>query len=250
MKYTNKSWPYPSIIAHRGAGRFAPENTLASIRAGARHGFGMVEFDVKLSQDGVAILLHDDTVDRTSNGTGSPANLSFAELARLDFGCWHSAQFAGEPVATLYSAAAFARANTLCCNIEIKPCPGAETRTGAVVAQLAQQLWNRAAIPPLLSSFSTTALDAALSSAPALPRALLIPGQPPTDWLRCLNELDCLALNINHEFATQELIQEAHAKGYKIACWTVNTAARARELLDWGCDALFTDEITTITPNF
>src|SRR5690606_31065202 len=83
------SWPYPAVIAHRGGGRIAPENTLAGLRCGYDHGFLMSEFDVKFSGDDVLIVLHDDTVDRTSDGTGAAARLTFKELAQLDMGGWH-----------------------------------------------------------------------------------------------------------------------------------------------------------------
>src|SRR3546814_3373482 len=80
MTQDRPDWPYPALIAHRGAGRQAPENTLAAMRMGAAHGFMMMEYDVKLSRDGIALLLHDDTLDRTSNATGNAADKSWAEL--------------------------------------------------------------------------------------------------------------------------------------------------------------------------
>lgn len=243
-------WPYPRIIAHRGGGAAAPENTLAAMRTGARHGFGMVEFDVKLSHDGVPILLHDDTVERTSNGHGKACELAWHELARLDFGRWYSPDYAGESMATLYSVAAFTQANHIYSNIEIKPSPGAESQTGMQIALFAAQLWSNPAAPPLLSSFSETALQAAMQAAPYLPRALLLDGRIPQDWEARMQRHQCIALNIDHAYATPGLIREAHAKGYRIAAWTVNEPVRARELLDWGCDAIFTDAITLITPDF
>src|SRR5690606_408141 len=90
MSNTSPAWPYPKLIAHRGAGRLAPENTLAALRVGAGHGFRMMEYDVKLSRDGIPILVHDDTVDRCSSGKGAAADKTFAELGTLDFGAWHS----------------------------------------------------------------------------------------------------------------------------------------------------------------
>src|SRR5690606_39490480 len=127
-------WPYPQWVAHRGAGRAAPENTLAAFRLGASQGFRMMEYDVKLSADDVPILLHDDTLDRTSDGKGRAADYRFSELARHDFGGWHSAAYAGEPVATLYGIAAYTRANGIHSNIEIKPTTGMGTHTGEQIA--------------------------------------------------------------------------------------------------------------------
>ncbi|HEY9280383.1 MAG TPA: glycerophosphodiester phosphodiesterase [Eoetvoesiella sp.] len=250
MSDTSFVWPYPRLIAHRGAGRFAPENTLAAIRLGAQHGFAMVEYDVKLTRDAMAVLLHDDTVDRTSSGQGNAADKTYNELATLDFGAWHSRDYAGEPIPTLHSVAAFTQANNIFSNIEIKPHTGTDVQTGTQVARLAASLWTNIATPPLLSSFSEISLDAALIAAPELPRALLIAKELPADWRSRLARLKCVALNLNHKYVTKQIVESVHAEGYKIAVWTVNNPARARDLFDWGCDAIFTDEIKTITPSF
>lgn len=248
MPDTPSNWSYPKLIAHRGAGLHAPENTLAAIRLGARHGFTMMEYDVKLSRDGVAVLLHDDTVDRTSNGCGRAGDKSFNELAELDFGSWSSADYAGEPIPTLASIASFTLANGIRSNIEIKPTTGAEAETGQQVARLAQQLWAGADVPPLLSSFSEIALAAAMKEAPDLPRALLIENEIPSDWEDRIKRLDCSGLNLNHEHTTQPLVQALRSGGYTVAVWTVNDMARAQELLRWGCNAVVTDAVTQITP--
>lgn len=248
MPDTRPNWPYPKLIAHRGAGLHAPENTLASIRLGARHGFTMMEYDVKLSRDGVAVLLHDDTVDRTSNGCGLAGDKTLNELAELDFGSWSTAEYAGEPIPTLASIASYTLANGIRSNIEIKPTTGAEAETGRQVARLAQRLWAGADAPPLLSSFSEVALAEAMKEAPHLPRALLIEGEVPTDWEDRVKKLGCTGLNLNHKYTTLPLVQSLRAGGYTVAVWTVNDMARAKELLEWGCNAVVTDEVTRITP--
>ena len=91
-------WPYPRWIAHRGAGKLAPENTLAAFRLGAQHGYRMFECDAKLSADGVPFLLHDATLERTTNGRGTGGELPWSALAQLDAGSWHSRAYAGEPL--------------------------------------------------------------------------------------------------------------------------------------------------------
>ena len=141
------SWPYPRLIAHRGGGNKAPENTLAAFRKGVACGFLMMEYDVKLSADDVPILLHDDTLERTSSGVGRAADFRFTDLARFDFGSWFSDEYAGEPVATLYSVAAYTRAHGIASNIEIKPSTGTENHTGERIAVLARELWSQAAVP-------------------------------------------------------------------------------------------------------
>lgn len=249
MPSMNHHWPYPALIAHRGAGKIAPENTLAAMRIGAQNGFRMMEYDVKLSRDAVPVLLHDDDLDRTSNGQGRASRLTLAELSALDFGAWHSSAYAGEPIPTLSSIAAFTLANQVHSNIEIKPTTGDEAETGRQVALAAQALWAQASLPPLLSSFSEAALEAAQHAVPTLPRALLIEEEVPADWPERLERLGCMGLNLNDRFVTQALVQEIRQKGYTVAVWTVNDAERVRELLDWGCNGIFTDKVTTIRPD-
>lgn len=241
-------WPYPRLIAHRGAGRQAPENTLAAVRLGAQHGFMMMEYDVKLSRDNVPMLLHDDTLDRTSNAAGNAADRSWAELADVDAGAWHSSDYAGEAIPSLYAIAAFTLAKGIRSNIEIKPHTGLDAETGRLVARAARRLWAGADLPPLLSSFSETALEAALKEAPELPRALLVEEDVPQDWQERLRRLRCVGLNLNHRHTTRDIVRAVRGAGYRLAVWTVNDAARARELLEWGCDAIITDEIKTISP--
>ena len=116
------AWPYPRYAAHRGAGKLAPENTLTAMRVGHAHGYRMVEFDVKLSADGVLFLLHDDTLDRTSNGHGPAGALSWSHLANLDAGSWHSRAFAHEPFCpprSLRGSTAELAGNTVDCSVEI-----------------------------------------------------------------------------------------------------------------------------------
>ncbi len=211
---TTDNWPYPRHIAHRGAGKLAPENTLAAFRHGASFGYRMFEFDVKLTADGKPVLMHDATLDRTTSGSGRVDSLTLGEVAQLDAGSWHSATFAGEPVPTLRAIARYTCANGYCINIEIKPVPGRETLTGAAVALDAQSLWRGAPVPPLLSSFSEDALAAARRVAPELPRALLL-DKLPVDWLDRLRELDCVALDANHRVLNAKVIADAHAAGFR-----------------------------------
>ncbi len=241
-------WPYPKLIAHRGAGLLAPENTLAALREGARLGYRMAEYDVKLTADQVPILLHDDTLERTSTGSGRASQFSLKQLSNLDFGAWHSPPFAGEPIATLSSIAAYTLANGIFSSIEIKPEPELEAATGRKVAEAAARLWKNADAPPLLSSFSVLALEAARQAAPHLPRMLLIDGPVPKDWKLRLQALGCAGMDIDLPQVNATLISAVHANGYRIRAWTVNEPAQARQFLLWGCDAVFTDAIDRIAP--
>lgn len=243
----SKAWRYPTHVAHRGAGKLAPENTLAAMRLGAEYGYRMAEFDVKLSADGVPFLLHDSTLDRTTNARGRADALTWRELALLDAGGWHSQAYAGEPLASLAAIAAFSRATDIAVNIEIKPTRGRERETGAAVAFDAAALWKGAALPPLLSSFSEASLVAAREAVPELPIAYLaevLPG----DWRERVTALGCVAIDLKHTSLTRSIVDDAHALGVAVATWTVNEPARARMLLGWGVDCVITDAVDRIRP--
>jgi len=239
------AWPYPRFAAHRGAGKLAPENTLAAFRLGYLHGYRMVEFDVKLAADGVAFLLHDETLDRTTNGRGRADALTWRELAQLDAGTWHSSGYAGEPLPTLAAIARWSRAHDVAVNIEVKPTRGRERETGAAVALDAAVLWSGAPVSPLLSSFAEAALEAAREVAPDLARAYLTDDLP-DDWGKRTARLGCAAMDIKHTLLTRERVADFHDAGLRVATWTVNDAKRAAEILSWGVDTLITDAVDTI----
>ena len=240
-------WPYPGVIAHRGAGRLAPENTLAAMRLGASHGQSMFEFDVKLTGDGKPILMHDSSLERTTSGRGLAGAATLSEIAQLDAGSWLGPAWAGEPVPTYANVVAWLLANRMLANVEIKPSPGREAETGAVVAMVSAMAWQGCAIPPLLSSFSPEALAAAQRVMPALPRALLL-HRWPSDWLEQLKRLECVAIDVNHEILDRERIERARGEGFRVLTYTPNDPARVEQLREWGVDCVITDAIDLIRP--
>ncbi len=242
-----KSWPYPRWIAHRGAGKLAPENTLAAFRFGAAHGYRMFECDVKLSADDVPFLLHDATLQRTTNGHGAAGELPWSTLSQLDAGRWHSRTFAGEPLASLENLARYCLNNGHLLNIEIKPTPGNERHTGEVVAQHAQRLWAEAAVPPLLTSFQTESLAGALSVAPALPRGLLLDSLRP-DWIDTARGLGCVAMVCNHALWDVATVAQARAAGLRTLSYTVNDDWAAQRLIALGTDGIITDRVDLFAP--
>lgn len=243
-----KSWPYPHIVAHRGGGKLAPENTLAAIDTGARYGHTMIEFDAKLSRDEHIFLLHDDTLDRTSNGWGIAGELPWHQLAQLDAGGWFAKEFSNERLPLLEAVAARCRQHNLMANIEIKPTTGYEAQTGRVIALAARELWQ-GEIAPLLSSFSFIALEAAMQAAPELPRGLLL-DEWHDAWRTMTEALDCVSIHLNHRLLDAERTAEIKRAGLKILVYTVNQPERARTLLEWGVDAICTDRIDIIGPDF
>jgi glycerophosphoryl diester phosphodiesterase len=235
-------WPYPRWIAHRGAGKLAPENTLAAFKLGASHGYRMFECDVKLSADGMPFLLHDATLERTTSGQGIAGNLAWAELSTLDAGSSHSETFAAEPLPALETIAAYCLEHRYFLNIEIKPTPGRDAITGSAVAQAAAKWWPADAVPPLLTSFSPEALEAAEAAQPQLPRGLLLDTLW-TGWLETALGLGCAAVICNHTLWDESSMLQAKSAGFRCLSYTVNDAAVALRLMALGTDGIITDRV-------
>ncbi len=242
-----RHWPYPRWIAHRGAGKLAPENTLAAFRVGAGHGYKMFECDAKLSADEVPFLLHDATLERTSTGSGDAGALSWQKLSKLDAGSWHSAAYAGEPLPSLENIAHFCLRNQCHLNVEIKPTPGTAYRTGAVVANELVRYWDAEAASPLLTSFEVSALEGARSTQPQLPRGLLLHSISP-GWLDAARKLDCIALVIKHEQWNEDTVGAARRAGFRIVCYTVDDQSSVDRLLALGVDGIITGRVDLFAP--
>jgi glycerophosphoryl diester phosphodiesterase len=207
-------WPHPRWIAHRGAGKLAPENTLAAFRLGASHGYRAFECDVKLSADDVPFLLHDDTLDRTTtDARGRAADHPWSALSRLDAGGWHSAAYAGEPLASLQAVATWLRRHRAWLDLEIKPTKGDEERTGRIVAAEVERLWAGDTMPPLLSSFRPSR-SPARDAAHGAGRALLVDTDWP-GWLDVARQLGCVAAITSHELMDAALLARLHQAGLR-----------------------------------
>lgn len=252
MLIVDAAWPYPRWIAHRGAGKLAPENTLAAFRLGAQHGYRMFECDVKLSADEVPFLLHDDSLPRTTNGQGIAGNQPWHQLAQLDAGAWHSRAYAGEPIPSFENIAQFCLHNGYGLNIEIKPTPGAERRTGEVVAAHAARLWSDPlhanAVLPLLTSFKPEALEGAQQGAAHLPRGLLLDALW-KGWLETALQLQCVTIVCNHALWDASSVLQARSAGFRTLSYTVNDEWAAQRLIDLGTDGIITDRIDLFAPS-
>ncbi|MEO8859619.1 MAG: glycerophosphodiester phosphodiesterase [Burkholderiaceae bacterium] len=242
MTVTRVDWPYPRWVAHRGAGRLAPENTLAAFRLGASHGFRMFECDVKLSRDEIPFLLHDSDLRRTTNGRGNAGEHDWAALSQLDAGSWHSRRYAGEPLPSLEGIARFCLRNGYWLNIEIKPTPGTERHTGEVVARSAAKLWQGSGAKPFLTSFAPAALEGAQAAAPQLPRGLLLDSWP-ADGIASALALGCVAIVCNHALWNPTTVGMAQSAGFRTLSYTVNDEWAAQRLQALGTDAIITDRV-------
>lgn len=242
-----KAWPYPRWIAHRGAGTLAPENTLAAFRKGAEYGYRMFECDAKLSADDVVFLMHDATLQRTSNGQGIGGEQNWQQLSQLDAGSWHSRHFSGEPLATLANLAQYCIRNQFHLNIEIKPTPGVEFKTGQIVAQQSAQLWQHEKVPPLLTSFQVESLKGAQQAAPHLPRGLLLHSLT-EGWLETAKRLECSAIVCQYALWASEMVLAVHGAGMRCLSYTVNDEWAAQHLMALGTDGIITDRVDAFSP--
>ena len=225
----------PRWIAHRGGGSLAPENTLAGIRLAASLGYQAVEFDVMLSADGTPVLIHDETLERTTNGSGNVCATPDARLFTLDAGN-------GERIPRFADAAALCIELGLLANVEIKPATGREIATAEVVSRLTADLWRGAAVQPLLSSFSLAALEVARDLAPGVRRGVLFEA-PPAGWLDQLRRLQAVTLHCDADLISDEVIAEATANNVPVLCYTVNAPEQAKTLFARGVSSLFTDRL-------
>lgn len=230
------------VIGHRGLAAVAPENTLAAFAAARDAGLRWVELDAKLCASGELIVLHDNTVDRTSNGQGRAAQLSYRQLQQLDAGSWFDQRFAGERIPLLVDVLQFCAEHGIGINIELKPNPTDYVATARAVATLVQagDWLNR--LPLLVSSFSRQSLRAIQRYLPALPRGLLLERHWPLDQLLAeLTALDAISCHYDARLVNADWIAAIRASGRDVLVWTVNNQAQAEALWQAGVSAVFSD---------
>lgn len=230
----------PKIIGHRGAAAYAPENTLEGIHTAADMGVEWVELDVKLTKDQVPVIFHDDTLERTSNGSGPLAALTYEDLKNLECGSWFSGSFAGIKIPTLEEALEVIIDRNLGLNLEIKPCPGRERDTAEATLDVLSQIWDEHD-RLLISSFSLVSLETALIMAQDWPRALLIGEDWPDNLAEIKDFLDLSCINVSARTAQREQVEEIIDMALPVLAYTVNDPEEARRLLRWGIDGVFSD---------
>jgi glycerophosphoryl diester phosphodiesterase len=235
------------VAGHRGAKLRAPENTLAGFRAARRLGAGWVELDAKLTRDGIPIVIHDETLDRTTDGAGRVGSATLKEIARLDAGRWFAPEYAGEKVPTLAEALETIAAEGMGVNVEIKPCPGRERDTAEASIAVIREVWPSSLPAPIISSFRRASLEAAKTVAPELPRGLLLEKHE-ADWRETAQRLGCKAIHPERSALSTEWVAEIHKAGLACVTWTVNDPQAAKRLLDWGVDCIITDAPDLIVP--
>ncbi len=202
----------------------------------ARLGCRGVEFDAMLSADGVPVLMHDETLERTTSGHGRVAEQACSQIVQLDAGVRQHSAFAAEPVPTLDQALRLCAELGLWANVEIKPSSGQDVETGRVVARHAAAASCRL----VLSSFSQDALRSAAKEAPTLPRAMLVEAIP-ADWHKRMVGLGAVAIHSAAQELNANVAKAVLADGFALACYTVNHREEAGRLFAMGVSAVFTD---------
>jgi glycerophosphoryl diester phosphodiesterase len=229
---------WAKVMGHRGSAGTAPENTLLSFREARDAGAQAVEFDVVLAKDGVPVVFHDATLERTTNGHGNVWDHAVEELKQLDAGSWFLPQCAGERIPTLEETLKLCAALGLRINVEIKPQPGLEIRTTEAVVEMLERWWPLDQSLPLLSSFAVASVSRALELKPDWPRGLIFDLLPP-DWRERMETVQATTLHGNAKYPS--LLLELVATAKPVYAYTVNDVKRARGLFALGIAGIFTD---------
>ena len=229
-----------SIIGHRGASGQAPENTLSALRLAAAQGAEWVEFDVKITADKVVILLHDDSLDRTTNGCGYVGYMTYAQISKFNVGQGRTARQIDEVVPTLHRAFSLIRSLGLSANIELKPCPGFEIETATVVAKVIRDEIENFSGELIISSFNENCLREFLKLMPET-RSALIFLEVPWNWQQKKKKIGVDAVHCLHKCLTRAQVKQINNAGYPVRCFTVNSPHAAKRLLEWGVESLITD---------
>lgn len=230
----------PRLIGHRGAARYAPENTLASFIKAQTLGARWVETDVRLTRDHVPILLHDDSLKRTTGTDVLAHEITFEETQQYDAGGFFSPAFKGEKIPSLTMLLDFLKTHGMGLNLELKPAMRHEVKT----AQVAMQALIAANFPReqvLISSFSIVAIEAAYNIAPDFHYGWLSDNDPHME-AGIASAVPFFSMNINKERASFPLIQRLKQMGYHVLCFTVNDRELAKSLLHSGVTSVFTDK--------
>ena len=218
------------IIGHRGARGLAPENTLHGLETAIHLGTPWVEFDVQLHPSGQLVLLHDLTLDRTTNGSGLLSDMGWPAVRQLDAG-------GGQELPTLNEALDLIdqRAGV---NIELKTWDGTAAAVAVVVRERLDAGWSPSQF--MVSSFHQPELFEFRQLLPEVPVGVLLCGVP-LDWAACANELQASSLNLSSEFVDARLVADAKARGLEVYVYTVNEVAELHRLASMGIDGVFTD---------
>jgi glycerophosphoryl diester phosphodiesterase len=238
MELSKNSWERATVllIAHRGASGHAPENTLASFKKAVALGTNFIETDLQLTRDARLVAIHDETVDRTTNGKGAVHEMTLAELRRLDAGSWFGSEFVGERIPTLDEITAFAKKHDVVFYLEMKP-GGSWGSEHALIGGLRE---SGEIARTVVISFNAEILATVRKIEPTLMTGLLYDGQIDKPFERAL-QVGARQLAVRGDLVTPQMLSEARKRDLQVVCWTVNHAAHMRVLMSVGVDGIMSD---------
>ncbi|MGE0109893.1 MAG: glycerophosphodiester phosphodiesterase family protein [Bdellovibrionales bacterium] len=228
----------PPVIAHRGAGQTAPENTLAAISRAHEEGARWVEFDVKITYDGVPILMHDESLERTTDGQGLVSEVMWKDVKICHAGREKGVESKDEYVPHLTDALQEVIKCGLSAIIEMKPCPGRAKATTMVAMIEIAKVWPEGEVFPVISSFDMECLEVAAQLEPPWPRCVLM-REWDEDWLTKVEQSKACAISFYAEHLTAGRVTELKEAGVSVLAYAVSDIARIKEMLAWGVDAVY-----------
>lgn len=224
------------VIAHRGASGYAPENTLAAFRRAVAQGASFIETDLHLTRDAHFVAIHDETVDRTTNGKGAVQNMTLGEIRRLDAGSWFASEFMSERIPTLDDVLEFARKNDVVFYLELKP-SGFWGGEHALISQLRNSTEIARSV---VISFDPVILASLRKIEPTLMTGLLHDGKLADPFEKAV-EIGARQLAVRGDLVTPNFLQRARSLDLQVVCWTVNSPAHMRMLIAAGVDGIMSD---------
>lgn len=229
----------PPIIAHRGVSALAPENTMIAFAKAKECGLRWIEFDVTVASCGTVVIMHDDELQRTTNGIGKINDFKYDYLKTLDAGSWFAPEFAGEKIPTLKDVLLFLNQNQMAANIEIKSYSGKEAWLVSRVLEEIKQYANHDT-PLLITSFSKTILKQVRRQNSHIPLGFLMSKWDESYHSFC-DELSATHICIDHNLLSHDRVGQLKSTGRFLFTYTVNDVARAKALFSFGVDAIFSD---------
>jgi glycerophosphoryl diester phosphodiesterase len=224
------------VIAHRGASGHAPENTLAAFKRAIAQGATFIETDLQLSRDARFVAIHDDTVNRTTNGHGKVHDLSLANLRKLDAGSWFGSEFSGERIPTLEEILEFSKKHDVVFYLELKP-GGSWGGEHALISALRE---SHDIVRTVVISFDAGILEGLRRIEPTVMTGLLFDGQIDRPLEKAV-EVGARQLAVRSDLVTPALLADARKKDLQVVCWTVNHPAHMRLLIEAGVDGIMSD---------
>lgn len=230
--------PQVEIVAHRGFSEIAPENTMAAFKKAQAAGADGIELDVQLTKDGEVVVIHDETVDRTTNGSGLIKEMTWAQVRKLDAGRWFSEAYAGETIPTLRQVLEWVAGTSLWVNIELKnnrfAYRGLEEK---VVKEIERTGLERRVV---LSSFNPLSLRHLAAYRPAMERALLYENKMPAPWIYA-KLIGVSSIHPHFSVITPAIVERCRAKGIAVRPYTVDDEGMMEELIEAGVEAIITN---------